>query len=237
MLIPIGDEQTLERKKAYVTYALLGINLIVFFFLQRFGRNLDFTFAYGMIPEEIISGTDLTTISLRGREFRIPETPFPVYLTLITTLFLHGGLFHLLGNMLYLWVFGDNIENSFGHLRFLFFYLAAGAASLLLQVVTLIAAGAPLETLTIGASGAVSAILGSYIVLFPRRKVVVLFIWLPLSFPAYGAIGIWIAFLVLRGLVTAGGSVGGVAYSAHIGGFILGMIVALIHKSVAKKRR
>ncbi|MFP4562664.1 MAG: rhomboid family intramembrane serine protease [Spirochaetia bacterium] len=235
MFIPIGDEQTLERKRAYVTYLLLGINLVVFFFLQRFGRNLEFTFAYGMIPEEIISGTDLTAISLGGREFSIPATPFPVYLTLLTTLFLHGGLFHLLGNMLYLWVFGDNIEHAFGHLRFLLFYLTAGAASLIVQIIVLVAAGGPLETITIGASGAVSAILGAYIVLFPRRRVVVLFIWLPLSFPAYGAIGIWIVFQVLRGLVTTGGAVGGVAYSAHIGGFILGVITALIFRRLGKK--
>jgi membrane associated rhomboid family serine protease len=186
---------------------------------------------------EIISGRDLTAIAIGGREFQIPETPFPVYLTLITTLFLHGGLFHLLGNMLYLWVFGDNIEHAYGHFSFLLFYLAAGAASLLIQVAALVLAGAPLETLTIGASGAVSAILGAYIVLFPRRRVVVLFIWLPLSFPAYGAIGIWIAFQVLRGLVTAGGAVGGVAYSAHIGGFLLGLITAWVYKSAAKKRR
>ena len=114
MFIPIGDEQTIERKRAYVTYVILGVNILVFFLLQQFGRNLNFTFSFGMIPEEVISGKDLSTITLGGQQVRIPGTPFPVYLTLFTSLFLHGGLFHLIGNMLYLWIFGDNIENTFG---------------------------------------------------------------------------------------------------------------------------
>jgi membrane associated rhomboid family serine protease len=214
---------------------LIAANILVFVFLQQMGQNLDFTYSYSTVPGEILSGKDIITDSrimvdpLSGQKFRLPGlgvTNIPVWLTLITSMFMHGGFAHLGGNMLYLWVFGDNIENRLGHVRYLFFYLLVGIIASLSHVFAEAVLGHNLLVPSLGASGAISGILGAYILLFPGRKVSVFFGFFLLSVPAFVVLGLWIVFQVLNGLGTLGGQeAGSVAYAAHIGGFIAGLVL------------
>jgi membrane associated rhomboid family serine protease len=141
-------------------------------------------------------------------------------------MFMHGGIMHLLGNMLYLHIFGDNIENLLGHLRYAFFYLSSGILASLAHVFTSAALGANLLIPSLGASGAISGVLGGYFLLFPKRRVRVLFLRSVIQVPALVAIGVWFLFQLISSVgMFSGGSGGGVAYGAHIGGFIAGMLV------------
>jgi membrane associated rhomboid family serine protease len=141
-------------------------------------------------------------------------------------MFMHGGLMHLLGNMLYLHIFGDNIENLMGHLRYLIFYLTCGVLASLAHVFASAALGADLLVPSLGASGAISGVLGGYFLLFPKRRVRVLIFRFISEVPALVAIGVWFAFQLISSLgMFSGGSGGGVAYGAHIGGFIAGLIL------------
>src|SRR5687768_3327305 len=130
-MIPIGDDNTDRHRTPYVNYALLIANIVVFIFYQKMGSDIGFTFGYAAVPAEILSGTDIVTKEqelqdvVTGQEYVLPglqPSPRPVWLTLITSMFMHGGWAHLLGNMLYLWIFGDNLENRLGHMRYLAFY-------------------------------------------------------------------------------------------------------------------
>src|SRR5690349_16473966 len=138
MFIPIGDDNRDRHRTPYVNYLLILANIAVFVFLQGLGRDVHFTFAYSTVPAEILSGRDVITDSkilldpYTGQRLEMPElqpTNIPVYLTLITSMFMHGGIAHLAGNMLYLWIFGDNLENMMGHQRYFFFYLLCGIAA------------------------------------------------------------------------------------------------------------
>src|SRR6185295_11017085 len=135
MFIPVGDDNSDRRIPPLVNIALIAANVLVFVFLQGFGSNVRFTYSLSMVPAEILTGRDVVTDNREvtdpttGEQFEVPglqPTPWSVYLTLITSMFMHGGLAHLLGNMLFLWIFGDNIENSMGHVRYLVFYLVTG---------------------------------------------------------------------------------------------------------------
>src|SRR5688572_5949043 len=135
MLIPIGDDNSDQHLTPFVNYALLIINIVVFVFLQGLGNDIHFTFAYSTIPAEILSGTDIVTNAqivrdpITGQSVEMPglqPTPGSVYFTLITSMFMHGGIAHIAGNMMYLWIFGDNLENAMGHGRYLAFYLLCG---------------------------------------------------------------------------------------------------------------
>lgn len=234
MLLPIGDDNRDRRLFPFVNYLLIGLNVFVFVFLQNFGHNANFTFSYAIIPAEIISGHDIVTDNqaivdpLSGQSFEMPglqATPIPVLLTLITGMFMHGGLAHLGGNMLYLWIFGDNLEDRFGHVNYLLFYLLCGVLSGLSHVFSTLFFGENLLTPCLGASGAISAVLAGYMVLFPRKRV---FIWMLLfvfSVPSFVAIGLWFLFQLSNGLGALGGEQsGGIAYAAHIGGFIVGLL-------------
>jgi membrane associated rhomboid family serine protease len=164
-----------------------------------------------------------------GDQFELPGlgiSPQPVWLTLITSMFMHGGWAHLGGNMLYLWVFGDNIENRLGHVRYLFFYLLTGIIASLTHVLTTQFLGHNMLIPSLGASGAISGILGGYLLLFPTRSVHVFLFFTILSVPAILALGFWIVLQILNGTSALGGDeAGGVAYSAHIGGFIAGLVL------------
>ncbi|HEY3250108.1 MAG TPA: rhomboid family intramembrane serine protease, partial [Ignavibacteria bacterium] len=150
----------------------------------------------------------------------------PVYFTLITSMFMHGGLAHIAGNMLYLWIFGDNIENAIGHKRYLFFYLLCGIIASLSHVFATKLLGQNPFIPSLGASGAISGILGAYILLYPRRRVTMFLFRFITHVSAFWAIGIWIVFQLINGMGMLGGSeAGGVAYAAHIGGFIAGLIL------------
>jgi membrane associated rhomboid family serine protease len=235
MIFPISDDNTDRTTAQIVNYILIAINILVFVFLQQLGANDKFTYAFSTVPEEIVTGRDIRTpdrvvkVPVTGQDVLVPglqPTPVSVYLTLITSMFMHGGIAHIFGNMLFLWIFGDNLEHSMGHGRYAIFYLVCGIIASLAHVFsTAILAADPSSLLipSLGASGAISGVLGGYIVLHPTRRVTVILFRFLTDVPAYVAIGIWFAFQLVSGLMS--GSGGGVAYAAHIGGFIAGLVL------------
>lgn len=234
MLFPIGDDNSDRHRTPFINYTFIVINILVFVFLQGMGADNAFTFAYSTIPAEILSGQDIVTqpkviTDSLGNTFEMPglqPTNIPVWFTLITSMFMHGGIAHLGGNMLYLWIFGDNLENAMGHKRYLIFYLLCGLIASLAHVFTTSFLGHNLFIPSLGASGAISGVLGGYMLLFPTRRVHAWSFIGMISVPAWIAVGIWIVFQVINGLGALGGSeAGGVAYAAHIGGFIAGLLL------------
>jgi membrane associated rhomboid family serine protease len=231
-MIPIGDDNTGHTIKPIVNWILILINVLVFVFLQGTGNDLQFTYAYSTVPAEIIEGRDIASGYLQ-------PTPIPVYGTLITSMFMHGGWAHLLGNMLYLWVFGDNIENRLGHSKYLIFYLLCGILASLSHVFAT-SAFSPENMLipSLGASGAISGVLGGYLILFPKGRVRVFMGRGITDVPAFVALGFWIVFQIISGLGMLGGQEqgGGVAYAAHVGGFIAGLLlIKLFDRGAASK--
>ena len=241
-MLPIGDDNTDRHRTPYVNYLLIITNVLVFIFLQGLGQNIDFTFAYATVPAEILTGSDIVTNSrlmhdtITGQDFEVPglqPTPVNVYLTLFTSMFMHGGLAHLGGNMLYLWVFGDNLENVMGHFNYLLFYLICGVLAGLSHVFTSAYFNHSLLIPSLGASGAISGALGGYLRLFPLRKVYMWVFIFTFSVPAFLALGVWIIFQVVNGMGTLGGQeTGGVAHAAHIGGFAVGFL--LVRRFISK---
>jgi len=231
MLIPIGDDDRKLTGPAFVTLALVAVNAAVFFLLQGAGSNPSFTYGWSVIPLEIVQGIDLTgpqELTVRGREISIPQAPgpSPIFLTVFSAMFMHGGFAHLFGNLLYLWIFGDNVEQRLGSTHFLTFYLACGVAATAAQIALDPDGVIP----NLGASGAISGVLGAYMVFFPRNRVHALLLYYVVSVPAFVAIGLWIAFQFINGYgsFVSGVSVGGVAYGAHIGGFVAGIAIAAL---------
>jgi membrane associated rhomboid family serine protease len=242
MVFPLYDDNTDRTTPPIVNYILIAVNILVFVFLQQLGTNERFTYAFSTVPLEIQTGRDIRTPDrivehpVTGQQLLIPglqPTPFSVYLTLIISMFMHGGIAHIAGNMLFLWIFGDNVEHRMGHLRYLIFYLVTGILASLAHVVTTIMFATDQASLLIpslGASGAISGVLGGYIVLYPHRRVTVIMFRFLTDVPAYVAIGIWFAFQLISGLgILGGGSQqGGVAYAAHIGGFVAGLVLVKV---------
>jgi membrane associated rhomboid family serine protease len=206
----------------------------VFFLIQL---NSDaFTYGYSTIPAEITQGIDLTqtqSVTVDGQKVPIPQAPGPdpIYLTLLTSMFMHGGFAHIAGNMLFLWIFGDNVEHRVGHIPYFLFYLAAGIIASFAQIAVNPDSVIP----SLGASGAISGVLGAYIVMFPNNRVTVILGRVPTQVPAIVAIGIWALFQFISGfgaIATTDETTGGVAYMAHIGGFIAGVIFGLIGRTI-----
>ena len=240
MVFPIGDDNSDRVTFPLVTIALIVANVFVFVVLQQGfqpeGINENFTMAYVQVPAEIISGKDIE-IEPHMRVIQTPsgpveiqdpglrKTPIPVWLTLLTAIFMHGSVMHLLGNMWFLWIFGDNVEDDMGHTTYLLFYLICGVLASLAFVV-LNASGEASLTPCLGASGAISGVLGAYLVLHPNRRVHVIALRMIIDVPGYVAVGIWFLFQVVSGFFDAGGWGGGVAYSAHVAGFIAGLALA-----------
>jgi len=239
MVFPLYDDNSDRNTTPIVNYVLIALNILVFLFLQQLGTNEKFTYAFSTVPQEIVSGRDLTTPDrvvehpVTGQQLLIPglqPTPLSVYLTLIFSIFMHGGIAHIAGNMLFLWIFGDNVEHRMGHARYLIFYLVCGVLASLAHVLTTVMFATDQSSLLIpslGASGAISGVLGGYLVLHPTRRVTVILFRFLTNVPAYVAIGIWFAFQLISGLGMLGGGSqqGGVAYAAHIGGFVAGLIL------------
>jgi len=238
MLFPIGDENSDRTTTPVVNYVLVALNVVVFVFLQGLGSNDKFTYAYSTVPAEILSGKDIVTRpvvveQVTGQRMEMPglqPTPIPVYLTLLTSMFMHGGIAHIFGNMLFLWIFGDNIEDRLGHVRYLIFYLLCGIIAGLSHVFATAALAGNESSLlvpSLGASGAISGVLGGYILLFPTRRVTVLLSYFVTQVPAFVAIGLWFVFQLISGLgiLGSGSQAGGVAYAAHVGGFIAGLLL------------
>ena len=238
MVFPLYDDNTGRLTTPFVNYALIALNIFVFVVLQGIGSNDAFTYSFSTVPLEITTGRDIVTdnrvVEYAGQRLLVPGlgvTPLSVYLTLFTSMFMHGGIAHIAGNMLFLWIFGDNIEDRLGHVRYLVFYLLCGLLASLAHVFsTAILAGDQASMLvpSLGASGAISGVLGGYLLLHPARRVTVILFRFLTDVPAWVAIGIWFAFQLISGLGMLGGGSqqGGVAYAAHIGGFVAG--VALI---------
>lgn len=208
-MFPIRDHNPSGRTP-FVTYALIAINIVVFasyWTLSDDTRALNqFYYHWGMIPAVISDGGN--------------------YYSAVTSMFVHGGLMHIAGNMLFLWIFGDNLEDKMGHFGFVVFYFACGIGAALAQVIA-----APLSTVPmVGASGAIAGVMGGYLLLFPRAKIDILFIFIVffkiVSIPAWITLGIWFAIQLFNGVAADIGG-GGVAYWAHAGGFVIGVILAL----------
>ncbi len=209
MLFPIGDDNSSNKTPAFVTYGLIALNLI-FFFVEMSGGE-PFIERWSVVPRRLIANP--------GEDF----------ITVFTSMFMHGGWMHLLGNMLYLWIFGDNVENRFGHIKFLIFYLLCGIAATVAQV----AVSANSTVPNLGASGAISGVLGAYILMFPKGQVKVLMGRGIATLPAFVVLGLWIVLQFFNGLgsITQSAETGGVAYMAHIGGFVAGLVLAFIFNS------
>jgi rhomboid family protein len=239
MVLPLYDDNSDRTIVPSINYALIAVNILVFVFLQQLGTNDNFTYAFSTVPLEIVTGHDVVTPShvlidpITRQRLLVPGlgvTPVSVYLTLFTSMFMHGGIAHIAGNMLFLWIFGDNIEDRLGHLRYLVFYLLCGVIASLAHVfVTAVFAGDQNSLLvpSLGASGAISGVLGAYLLLYPTRRVTVILFRFLTDVPAYVAIGIWFAFQLISGLGMLGGGSqqGGVAYAAHVGGFVAGLVL------------
>ena len=238
-MFPLKDDIP-TRHFPYLTVALIAANVLMYFFFQgALGDEAEFNqkvVDYGAIPYEVSnpgdecgvgSGGDIICEGQEGVPDGAPDQP-STWLTILTSMFMHGGLLHLGGNMLFLWIFGNNIEDSMGPLRFIAFYLLGGLAAVLAQTAIDTSAAVP----TIGASGAVAAVLGGYALLYPRARVVtVLFIiifFTVIELPALAVLGLWFLLQALYGASEVAQPVaaeGGVAYFAHIGGFLFGLLV------------
>jgi membrane associated rhomboid family serine protease len=220
MFIPTRDS-TLRLSPPIITVSLIVINCVIFIYQTTLPADMvtGWFKSYGLVPNRLFSGEP------------------GAWFTFITTLFLHGGLLHLVGNMLYLWIFGDNIEATLGHAKFLLFYLSGGLLAGLTQVLIEPESAIPM----VGASGAISGILGAYLIRYPRARVKIFFWFFVIArhfwVPAGYLLGIWFLIQISNGLGSLGfQSQGGVAWFAHIGGFIAGIILLLFLEPYERKR-
>ena len=223
-MFPIGDDNSDRTIIPIVNYAFVGINILVFVLLQQLGNNEAFTYAFSLVPREITTGVDLAGVQIVRDSFgntgQVPQyaTPLTVYFNFLSSMFMHGGIAHIFGNMLFLFIFGDNLENLLGHIRYAAFYLVCGVAAAVAQIAT----GPDSIIPMLGASGAISGVLGGYILLFPQRRVRAIMFNFVTTVPAFVAIGIWIVYQIVLGYLSPAAG-GGVAYAAHIGGFFAGL--------------
>jgi len=223
-MIPLKDDVP-SNGFPFVTIGLIVLNVLVFLYQASIGLGSEraaeaFIMEFGAVPCRVTGAC------------AVPGDFPPPIATIFTSMFMHGGLFHVAGNMLYLWIFGDNVEDTLGHGRFLLFYLLAGVAAAFAQIMVHPDSRVPM----VGASGAVSGVLGAYLLLFPYARVLVLlifgFFFRIVRWPASIVLGFWIVVQFLNGLITvsvaAGGAAGGTAWFAHIGGFLAGIVLLFL---------
>jgi membrane associated rhomboid family serine protease len=205
-MFPIGDDNTSRRTQPVVTYALIALNVLVF--LVELSGGDAFIQTWAFVPTRFLAN------------------PGGDFLTIFTSMFMHGGWLHIGGNMLYLWIFGDNVEDRFGHVRYLVFYLICGIVATFAQLAFSMGSGIP----NLGASGAIAGVLGAYILFFPQRRVTVVVGMGVSRMPALIVIGLWFVLQLFSGIgsIAETADTGGVAYMAHIGGFIAGIVLAFI---------
>ncbi len=235
MLLPIGDDNRDRKTTPLVNYFLIIVNILVFVFLQDIGSNEKFTNSFSLVPEEIVTGEDIVTnggvytdpqSGERVRIMGLQPTPISVYITFFTSIFMHGGIAHLLGNMLFLFIFGDNVEDRIGHFRYLIFYLIVGVLASVSHIIVTSMFGGNMLIPVLGASGAISGVLAAYLVLYPRKRVRVLVFYFLTDVPAILVIGLWFIFQLMSGIGMLGSNLeSGVAYGAHVGGFVAGLIL------------
>jgi len=235
LVIPIGDEDTGRPGIPYVNLAIIAINVLVFLY-QLVDPN--FTNGYAAVPAEITTGKDIVgqfPVVTPDGMIVIDEAPgpMPIWLTLLTSIFMHGGWLHIGGNMLFLFIFGDNIEKAYGHVKYVVFYLICGIIASLAHVLSQPDSIIP----SLGASGAISGVMAAYLVLFPTNRVEVLLtlgviLLRPIMVPAVVMIGVWALLQFVNGLgaIAVTDQTSGVAYWAHIGGFIAGAVITLLSK-------
>ena len=246
--MPLYDDNSQRIRTPFVNYSLIAINIFVFVMFQNFGENERFIYTFSAVPAEIISGKDIQSSptvlgkTRSGEEIIRPglePTPFTVYITLITSMFMHGGIGHILGNMLFLWIFGDNVEDRLGHLQYLLFYIIVGILASLAHVATCVLLKSDLLTPSLGASGAISGVMGAYLIFYPNNSVTVLIFRFVTTVPAIVAVGLWFAMQLFSSFMELGaGEGGGVAYGAHIGGFIAGIPLAFfIDKTLSEGKQ
>ncbi len=235
-MLPLTDSDLKRNSFPIVNVILIVACAAIFIYeltLGDVGRAV-FFYKFGAIPAELTQGLSFHILTTQTASIDI-TSPVPTWVTVFTSMFVHGSWVHFLGNMLFLWVFGDNIEDRFGHLRYLLFYLAAGLAATGLQVAMSMSSQTP----TIGASGAIAGVLGSYIVLFPHSRIttaVFFFFITVFRIRAFYLLGFWFLFQFVSGVGSLGPSAqGGVAYWAHIGGFVLGVIVVVLYKLASQQ--
>ena len=211
-MFPLGDDNSMRRSTPYVTYTLIIINVLVF--LLELQNGDAFIRQWAFVP---------------GRFSGDPTGNIP---TIFTAMFMHGGWLHLGGNMLYLWIFGDNVEDRFGHFKFLIFYLVTGIAATFAQYYVMPGSNVP----NVGASGAIAGVLGAYILMFPQARVNVLVGNQMVAMPALIVLGLWIALQLFSGVGSIAYTdettqdVGGVAYMAHVGGFVAGLLLTFLFR-------
>ncbi len=224
MLLPLHDDNPLKNIRfQYLTVAFIAACVAVFVFQLTLTPKEEqvFIYGFGAIPAVLFGHSELPVV--------LPQAP--AVLTLVTSMFLHGGFMHLAGNMLFLWVLGDNVEDAMGHKRFVAFYLVCGIAAAFAHAMTEPGSKIPM----IGASGAISGVIGAYLMLHPKARIKVLISYFLVWLPAYVVLGFWIGFQFFSAAMAVGGAGGGVAWWAHIGGFIAGvaLIVPMKRKNVA----
>jgi membrane associated rhomboid family serine protease len=211
-MFPLGDDNSMRRSTPFVTYALIAINVAVFFLELQNGDA--FIQQWAFVPG------------------RFSVDPAAGLVTIFTAMFMHGSWMHLGGNMLYLWIFGDNVEDRFGHLKFLLFYLLAGIAATFAQYYVMPGSNVP----NVGASGAIAGVLGAYLLMFPNARVNVLFGNQVVAVPALVVLGLWIVLQLFSGVGSIAYTdettqdVGGIAYMAHVGGFVAGFLMAFLFR-------
>ncbi len=206
-MFPVSDDDSQRRTTPVVTFALIGLNVL--FFLVELSGGDSFIEHWAFVP------------------VRFSQDPVGAAVTIFTAIFMHGSWFHLIGNMVFLWIFGDNVEDRFGHVNFLIFYLLAGVAATFAQYSVSPGSAVP----NVGASGAIAGVLGAYILMFPQSRVNVLVGRQIVAMPAFVVLGLWIALQLISGVGTIGNAdVGGVAYMAHIGGFVAGLAMTFLFR-------
>jgi membrane associated rhomboid family serine protease len=235
-LIPLYDDNPTHRFPFTTAFLILANFAVFLYMLAIRGTSLDlFMYRYSAIPWEIVKGTQLPLKQLSYLLGYAPpgEITKNVYLPLFTSMFLHSGWLHILGNMLYLWVFGNNVEDTMGSLFFLGFYLVCGLAGTLAHMLIYPNSITP----TLGASGAIAGVLGAYLLLYPRARVYTFVVLIILPLPAFLVIGLWIITQVLYGTASLTTMSGGVAWFAHIGGVTMGLLLTLLFFPFLKRRR
>lgn len=225
MVFPIGDDDSQLRGRHHlVTLALIVANVIVWLVQLSQGDIERFVNMWSVVPLEYSRGADIP-----------PEIPLPFWSTLFSSMFMHGSWMHLLGNMLYLWIFGDNVEDSMGGIKYLLFYVICGVVAAFAQI--LIDPDSQIPSL--GASGSISGVLGAYLALYPKQRVRVFMMRGIVYMPAIFVIGLWIVLQFVNGIgqVSQTEQTGGVAYAAHVGGFVAGLALVWLFRDRALRAR
>jgi membrane associated rhomboid family serine protease len=235
-MLPLNDPDPHRRHFPFLNYALIVLNFLVFFYELTLGSNGSdiFIYQYGFIPIELTQGIKITTAQFSDGTTISFASTIPAWLSVFTAMFVHAGWLHILGNMLYLWVFGDNVEDRFGHFVYIIFYLLSGLAAAFLQTIIMPASDIP----NVGASGAIAGVLGAYLVFYPgsRIRTLLLIIIIPviLKIPAVLLLLFWFLLQFVSGIGSLGASDSGIAYFAHVGGFLFGMAVAGVVRVISK---